>query len=122
MGIAQQYLYTLFAAQLLLVGTLNALLAYVVAWLVVIVLINVGGRHLGHVAQDVGSIGIGVLADATPLDVETREAEHLLLEDAEVLVRELADEKLLGELGVAWVARAVFDGGHALVELFSGDA
>ena len=43
------------------------------------------------------AIRILVLADSTFLDVETREAEHLLTKDAEVLVINLRHEQLLCE-------------------------
>ena len=120
-GVAQQNLHALLAAQLALVAALDAALADVVAGLVVVVVLDVGGRHLGHVAQDVGGVGVLVLPDAAPLDVEAREAVHLLLEHGELLVGELAHENLLGEARVAGVARAVLHGGHAAVELLPGD-
>ena len=41
-SIAQQNLYTLLSAQLSLVAAFHTLFAYVVAWLVVVVLLNVG--------------------------------------------------------------------------------
>ena len=65
--------------------------------------------------------GILVLADATSLDVEARETEHLLLEDREVLVAELADEQLLRETAVARVLIAILDVSHALIELLTRD-
>ena len=44
-----------------------------------------------------GSIGIFVLADAALLDIEAREAVHLLLQHTEVVVGELTPEHLFGE-------------------------
>ena len=120
-GIAQQDLNALLAAKLLLVAALHAALADVVAGLVVVVVLDVSWRHLGHVAQDVGGIRILILPDAAALDVEARETVHLLLEHGELLVGELAHENLLGEPRVAWVQSAVGDGVHAVVELLTSN-
>ena len=121
-GIAQEYLNTFLSAQLLLVTALHTQLADVVAWLVVVVLLDVAGRDFCHVAEDVGSIWILVLADAALLHVKSREAEHLLLEHTELLVGELAHEELLREPRIARILRAVLDVVHALDEEFLGDA
>ena len=122
MGVAQQDLDAFLAAQLLLVAALHTQLADVVARLVVVVILDVAGRHLTYVAQDVGGIRVLILADAAFLHVETREAEHLLLKHAELLVRQLTHEQLLRETRVARVLRAVLDVVHALDEKFLRDA
>ena len=49
MGIAQENLDTFLAAQLFLIAALNAELADIVARLIVVVIFNVGRRHLGHI-------------------------------------------------------------------------
>ena len=121
-GIAQENLHPLLATQLLLVEALHTQLAYIVAGLVVVVRLDVGRRHLGHVAQHVGRIGILILADAAPLHVEARETVHLLLEDGELLVRQLVHKHLLGEARVAGILRAVHDSGHTLHKLLTADA
>ena len=120
--VAQQYLHAFLPPELFLVLALHAELAYVVARLVVVVFVDVGLRHLGHVAYDVGGVRVLVLADAALLHVEAGEAEYLLLEAAELPVGNLAHEQLLGVTGVPGVLRAVLDGGHARVELLAGDA
>ena len=121
-GIAQQNLDTFHTTQLLLVRALDTQLADIVAGLVVVVLLDIGRRHLSHIAQHVGTHVVGVLAHAALLHIEAWETEHLLLEDAEVLVGELTHEDLLGKARIAWVAVTVLDGGHATVELLARDA
>ena len=86
MSIAQQNLDAFLATQLLLIATLYTQLADIVARLVVVILLDVGRRHLSHVAQHVGGKGILVLSYAAPLDIEAGEAEHLFLEHREVVV------------------------------------
>ena len=49
-GVAQQNLYALLASQLFLVAALNAQLADVVAWLVVVVGFNIALRHFCNIA------------------------------------------------------------------------
>ena len=120
-GIAQENLYTLLATQLLLIRFLHTLLADVVASLVVVIVLNIGLRDLCHIAQDVGCIGILVLADAALLHIETGEAEHLLPEHTELLVRELRQEQLLSEPRVAGVLAAVLDIVHTTDEELLGD-
>ena len=93
--IPEQYLHTLGAAQFLLVGALYADFSDIVAGLVVVVFLDVLGRHLRHVAQQQGRRGILILADASFLDVEAREFVGFLLKHAELLVGELRHEELL---------------------------
>ena len=121
MGIAQQDLHALLATQLLLVAALHTKLADVVAGLVVVVLLNIGRRHLGDITKDVGCQRILVLADGALLDIEARKTEHLFLEYREVLVRELAHEELLRKARITGILAAVLDGFHAVVELLAGD-
>ena len=121
-GVAQEYLDALLSAQLLLIAALHAELTDVVAGLIVVVFLDVAGRHLSHIAQHMGGMRILVLADAALLHVEAREAEHLLLEHAELLVGELAHEELLREARVAGILRTVLDVVHALYEEFLRDA
>ena len=122
MGVAQQYLYTLLAAQLLFIRTLNALLTDIVACLVVIVFLNITGRHLSHITQEVGCIGIDILSKGAVLHIETRETEHLFLEDTEVLFRQLTHKELLGKAGIARVLVTVLDILHALDKILLGDS
>ena len=121
-GVAQQNLHTLLAPELFLVRTLYAKLADIVARLIVVVFLNIGRRHLSHVAQHMGCVGIYVLADAAMLDIESRETVHLFPEDAELLFRQLTHEELLGESRIAGVLVPVLDVVHALVELFLRNA
>ena len=121
-SIAQQYLHALLAAQLFLVRLLHAELADVVARLVVAVFLNVVGRNLCNVAEDVRTYRRLILAYAALLDIETREAEYLLLKVTELLRRKLTHEHLLREARVAWVLRVVLDVVHALYEILFRDA
>ena len=120
--VAQQNLHAFHAAKVFLIIFFDAQLADVVAGLVVVVLLNVGFRHLAHVAQHMGGKGILVLPDASFLDVESGKAEELLLENAEILVGELAHEQLLCEPGVARILVAVLDVVHPLDEKLLGNA
>ena len=95
--VAQQYLYSLLAPKFFLVRFLHSRLAYVVASLIVVVLLDICLRHLCHVAQHVCGIGVFILSDPALLHIKAGEAEYLLLEDTEVLVRELSHEELLRE-------------------------
>ena len=121
-GVAQQYLYTLLSAQLLLIVFLHTELAYVVAGLIIVVLLNVGRRHFGYIAEDVRTTRCLILAYAAVLDIESRKPEHLLLKVAELLVAELTHEELLRKARVTWVFRIVLDVVHALYEEFLGNA
>ena len=93
--IPEQYLHTLGAAQFLLVGALYADFSDIVAGLVVVVFLDVLGRHLRHIPQQQGRRGILILADASFLDVKAREFVGFLLKHAELLVGELRHEELL---------------------------
>ena len=94
-GISKQDVLAFHAPQFLFVITLYAELADIVARLIIIVFFNIRLRHLRHVAQHMGGIGIFVLADAALLDIETWEAEHFLLKHTELRVGQLAHEQLL---------------------------
>ena len=87
---------TLFPTEFLLVGAFDALFSDVVARLIIVILLDVGRRNLSHVPQDVCRVGVSILPEAAPLDVEAWKTIHLLLEDAEVFLRELVHEHLLG--------------------------
>ena len=87
MGIAQHDLHAFLSAQFLLIGTLHAQFADIVAGLIILVVFNIRRRHLCHVAQHVGGIGVYILPQTAALHIETRETVHLLLEDAEVRLR-----------------------------------
>ena len=63
-----------------------------------------------------------VLAYAALLHVETREAEYLFLEEAELLRRELTHKELLRKARVARVLRVVLNVVHALYEELFRDA
>ena len=96
-GIAQQNLHTFDPPQLFLIATLNAQLTNVVAWLIVVIGLDIGRRHLAHVTQHMSSHRIFVLPDGTMLDIEARKAEHLLLKHGEVGFGQLVHEHLLGK-------------------------
>ena len=68
-----------------------------------------------------GCHGILVLTDGTFLYIEARKTEHLLLEDAKVLVGELAQEHLFRKARVTRITVTVLHGCHTLVELFTRD-
>ena len=121
MCIAQQNLNTLFPSQLFLITALNTQFTNVVACLIVLILLDIGRRHFCHITKDMCSKGVLILSDGTALDVETGEAEHLLLEDGEVLVRQLTHEYLLCESRIAGVLVAILDGFHPAVELIASD-
>ena len=69
-----------------------------------------------------GSHVVIVLSDRSFLDVEAGKAEHLLLENAKVLIRQLTHEQLLCIAGVAGITVAVLHSSHPLVELVATDA
>ena len=121
-GVAQQHFHPFHAAQVLLIRFLNALLAHIVAADVVIVGFNLLLRHLANVAQGMTGRGVAVLADGATLDVEARELEKLLLEDAALLGRELRHEGLKGVFGVARITSRVPHLLHPLDELLGSDA
>ena len=122
MSIAEEYLYAFLASQLFFVVTLHAELAYVVTLLVVVIVIDIALGYLCHITKDMGSIGVLVLTNGATLDVEAREAEHLLAEDGEVVLVELSHEDLLGITRVARVLVAVLDGVHTVNEHLLGNA
>ena len=97
MGIAQQYLHALLASQVFFIRAFHAQFTYIVARLVIVVLLNICWRHLGHIAQHMGSVWMLILTDAALLHVEAWKAVHLLLKHTEVVVRELVHEHLLRE-------------------------
>ena len=119
MRIAQQNLHTLLATQLLLVATFYTQLSDIVARLVIVVLLDIGWRHLCHITQHMGSKGEFVLADRATLDIKAWETEHLLLKYGEVLVAELAHEHLLRKARIARILVAILDGSHTTVEFFT---
>ena len=121
-GVTEKHLHAFLASQLLLVIFLHTELADIVARLVIAVVLDVSRRYLSHIAEDVRRIAILILSDAALLYVETREAEHLLAETAELLVRELAHEYLLRIARVAGILRVVLDVVHPLDEKLLGDA
>ena len=94
-GIAQQYLNSLLSAQLLFVIFLHTELANEVAGLIIVVLLNVGRRHFGNVAEYMCTTRRLILAYAAALNIKSGESEHLLLEVAELLVAELTHKELL---------------------------
>ena len=67
MCVAQKYLYAFLSAELFLVFPLYSKFAYVVARLVVVVLFNIGWRHLRNVAQYMGGIRMLILSNASAL-------------------------------------------------------
>ena len=103
MGVAQQYLHSLLATELLFVFPFHTKFSDIVSRLIVFVFLYVGRRHLCHITQHMCCHGILVLTYASALDIDTRESEHLLVENAEVLVGQLAHEELLGEAGVSGI-------------------
>ncbi len=122
MGIAEQYLDTFHATELFLVRFLQSQLADVIAWLVVVIVLDVALGHLTYIAQHMGGVWIGVFSHASLLHIEAWKSEHLLLEHTEVLVGELCHEELLGVSRIARVLVAVLDVVHSLDKPFLGDA
>ena len=121
-GIAQKNLHTLFATKLLLVTTFYTQLASVIARLIVVGVLHIALRNLGHITQNVSSVWILVLSDASFLHIETRKTENLLLENAELLIRKLAHEHLFGEARITWIFVAVLDIVHPFDEILLGNA
>ena len=68
MRIAQQNLYSLFSTQVFLVRSFNSQFSYIIS-------------------ADV--VSLFILADSTPLNIETGKLEQFLLEDTALLRREL---------------------------------
>ena len=85
-GVAQQNLHAFLSSQLLFVILFHTEFAYIVARLVVVVVLNVAWRHFGDIAEHMRRIRVLVLPYASPLDIEARKAEYLLLEYAEFFV------------------------------------
>ena len=119
--ITEQNLHTLYASKFLFVMLLNTQLSDVVARLVVVIFLDVAFRNLAHIAQYMGGIRIGIFSHASLLHIEARESEHLLLEYAEVLVRQLRHEELLRISGISRILTAVLDILHSLLESLLGN-
>ena len=122
MGVAEKDLHSLDAAELFLIVSLHAQLAYVVARLVIAVLVDVALRYLRHLAKDMGSIRIHVLPYGSLLDIEAGETKHLLTKHAEVLVVNLRHEQLLGETGISWILGGILYVVHPFDERLLGNA
>ena len=120
-SIAQKNLNTFHTTQVFLVITLNAKFRDIVARLIIIVLLDISRRHLSNVTQHMGSYRILILAHRSFLGIETRKAEHLLLENAIVLIGELTHKELLRIARITRVLIAVFHRCHTHIELFLGD-
>ena len=58
----------------------------IVTRLIVVIILDIALRNLTHISQYMGSVWIGIFSHTSLLHIEAREPEHLLLEDAEVLV------------------------------------
>ena len=114
--------HTLLSTEHLLVRLLQSELSDVVARLIVVILLDVALRHLAHITEHVSRIRISIFSDATLLDIEAREAEHLLLEHTEVLVAQLGHEELLGITRITGILGSVLDVVHTLDEKLLGDA
>ena len=72
MGITKQDLNAFLPAQILLIGTLNARLADIIARLIIVVQLYIALRGLSHIAQDMGRDGTLILSHAATLHVEAR--------------------------------------------------
>ena len=94
-GIAEQDLYALHTTQLFLVLTLHTQFPNIVTRLVIVVFFNIGWRNLSHIAQYMSSHWRLILSHTTLLHIEAGESEHLLLKNAEILIRQLAHKQLL---------------------------
>ena len=68
-----------------------------------------------------GCYRILILPHGSLLGIEAWETEHLLLEDTEVLIGELAHEELLGIARIAGILITVFHRSHTHVELLLGN-
>ena len=110
--VPEQDFLTLGTTKFRLIAALHAQLADIVTALVVLVSLQVIRVHLTHIAQDMGSIGMTVLTDASFLDIEAREPEQLLLKTAELLGGKLAHEKLLGKGAVSRITPQIPDFSH----------
>ena len=115
--IAQEYLHAFLSSELFFVRPFHALLAYIVARHVELILVNVLSRHFSHVAEDVRRVGICVSSHASSLYIEARKTVHLLLKYTELLVCKLAHEHLLRKLRVARIFSPVLYVVHALHEI-----
>ena len=121
-GVAQKDLHTFFATKLLLVTTFYTQLTYVIARLIVLGVLHIALRNLGHITQNVSSVWILILSDASFLHIETRKTEYFLLENAELLIRKLAHEHLFGKARIAWIFVAILDIVHPFDEILLGNA
>ncbi len=121
-GVAQKYLHALFSTKLFFIATFYAQFADVIARLIIVGVLHIAFRDLGHVAQNVCGVGVLVLSDASFLNVETRETEYLFLENAELFIRKLTHKHLFGKARIAWIFVAVLDIVHAFDEIFLGNA
>ena len=107
-SIAQKNFHSFLASQSSFVRAFNAKFADIVAASIVIVGLNISWTHLCNVAKKVGCVGIGVLSDASLLNVKAWKAEKLLLKTAELLCGELTHEELLCIGTIARIALQVF--------------
>ena len=121
-GISQKNLNAFFASQLFFVTALHTELTDIVATAVVVVGFDVGRSDFADIAEDMGSVGTGILTDAVLDDVETGEEEEFLLKAGELLGGQLAHENLLRVGTVARIAVPVLDFYHSPVEPIAGDA
>ena len=117
-GVAKQHLHTFLTTQVGLVGTLHTVLADIITALVILVAVDLALVDLTNVAEQMGTVGIFVLAHGTLADIETTVAEQLLLQDGHLLTTDLGTEHLLGVGGVAF---QIADIAHLLVEVFLRD-
>ena len=101
------------------VHNLHTLFADEVASAVVVVGSHLLLRYLAEVAQHMACVGVVVLADGAQAGAEAGELVELFGEPRAVLYRQLAEEHLIGVVGVAGVAASVLDVGHTLVELLA---
>ena len=115
-SIAQQKLDTFLSTQFFLIRAFYTQFADIIAWLIIVVILNIRLRHLCHIAQHMSSIAILILSDSASLDIKTWKTEKFLLKSTELLVGQLTHKQLLGETRIARILVTVFDFSHSLDE------
>ena len=116
--ITQHYLYSFLASQFFLIRAFDTQFTDIVARLVVVVLVYISLRHLGHITEDLRRTVVMILPDSPSLYIKTGEAEHLFLKRTEILITQMAHEQLLGETRITLLLLYKV---HPLVEIVHRD-
>ena len=120
-SVTKQNLHPLLSTQILFIGFLDALLAYIVSANIIVIVLNVFLGHFADVSQQMAGRVIGILTDSTPLNIETWKFEQLLLKHTALFGRKLRHEHLMGVFGITGVHPAVLDVLHPFVKLLTGN-